>query len=425
MSGIVAIIGRPNVGKSTLFNRFTESQEAIVDEVSGVTRDRHYGKVTWNGVEFSIIDTGGYVVNSGDVFENEIKRQVSLAIDECDVVLFLTDVYTGITDLDDSVAKLLHRSKKKVMLVVNKVDNNDQYTNATEFYSLGLGDYFCISSMSGSGTGDLLDEIVKQLPVEIIDEEELKIPKIAVVGRPNVGKSSLANALLGEERNIVTPIAGTTRDSIVTRYNKFGHDIFFIDTAGLRKRSKVHEDIEFYSTLRTIRAIETCTGMEAQDQTIMDLIARNHKGVVLCVNKWDLAEKSNNTAHEYEEALKEKLAPYNNIPIIFTSVLNKQRIHKVLEKAIEVHQNLNRRITTSALNDFMQTVIEAYPPPSNKGKYIRIKYVTQLPTRWPAIAFFAGNAKYIQESYKRYLENKLREQFNFEGVPVTIYFREK
>lgn len=435
MSGIVAIIGRPNVGKSTLFNRLTESREAIVDEVAGVTRDRHYGQVTWNGRDFTVIDTGGYVVNSEDMFESEIRKQVLLAIEECDVVLFLVDVYHGITDMDTSVANILRRSNKKVLLVVNKVDNSKQHLDATEFYSLGLGDYFCIASTSGSGTGDMLDEVVKSLPPEVEEGEKEDIPKIAIVGRPNVGKSSLANALIGEDRNIVTPIAGTTRDSIGTYFNKFGHEIYFIDTAGLRRKNKVTEDLEFYSVMRTIRTIEKSNiclllvdatmGIEAQDQNILHLIVKNHKGVVICVNKWDLAEKDSNTARDYEERLREKLAPFNDIPIVFTSVINKQRIHKVLDKVMEVHENLNRRITTSALNDFMQDVIDACPPPSHKGKYIKIKYMTQLPTQWPAIAFFASNSKYIAESYKRFLENKLREKFNFEGAPITIYFREK
>ena len=435
MSGIVAIIGRPNVGKSTLFNRLTESRAAIVDEIAGVTRDRHYGKVTWNGRDFTAIDTGGYVINSDDMFEGEIRKQVMLAIEECDVVIFMVDVYNGITDMDSSVAQILRKSNKKVLLAVNKVDNSKQHLEATEFYALGLGDYYTIASASGSGTGDLLDAVVNSLPPEVQQEDNDAIPKIAIVGRPNVGKSSLANALIGEDRNIVTPIAGTTRDSIGTRFNKFGHDIYFIDTAGLRKKNKVKEDLEFYSVMRTIRTIEqsdiclllldATLGLEAQDQNILNLIAKNHKGVVICVNKWDLTEKDSNSSHKYEEVLREKLAPFNDIPIVFTSAINKQRIHKVLDVAMEVHANLKRRIPTSALNDFMQEVIDAYPPPSNKGKFIKIKYMTQLPTHWPAIAFFAGNSKYIQESYKRYLENKLRERFNFQGVPVTIYFREK
>ena len=439
MSGTVAIVGRPNVGKSTLFNRLTESRNAIVDEVSGVTRDRNYGEVTWNGKQFTVIDTGGYAVNSDDVFEGEIRKQVMNAINESDVILFLTDVYSGITDLDNAVAQVLRKSKKKVMLVVNKVDNHSQRLDATEFYSLGLGDYYCLSSASGSGTGEILDEITNNLPGETKTEEELaeleNIPKIAIVGRPNVGKSSLANALIGQDRNIVTPISGTTRDSIGTRFTKFGHDLYFIDTAGLRRKKKVEEDLEFYSVLRTIRTIEEADiclllldatlGFEAQDMNILHLVVKKRKGVVIVVNKWDLIEKSSNTSKEYEDKLRASLAPFNDIPIVFTSVVNMQRIQKVLDTAIEVSENIHRRISTSELNDFLQEIIEVSPPPSYKGKYIKVKYITQLPTKFPAIAFFASNAKYIRDPYKRFLENKIRERFDFRGVPISIYFREK
>ena len=439
MSGTVAIVGRPNVGKSTLFNRLTESRNAIVDEVSGVTRDRNYGEVTWNGKQFTVIDTGGYAVNSDDIFEGEIRKQVINAIEESDIVLFLVDVYGGITDLDNAVAQVLRKSKRKVMLVVNKVDNHSQRLDATEFYSLGLGEYYCLSSASGSGTGEILDEIVKNLPGENKTAEEIeeleKIPKIAIVGRPNVGKSSLANALIGTDRNIVTPISGTTRDSIGTRFTKFGHDLYFIDTAGLRRKKKVEEDLEFYSVLRTIRTIEEADiclllldatlGFEAQDMNILHLIVKKRKGVVIVVNKWDLLEKGSNTAKEYEDNLRNSLAPFNDIPIVFTSVLNMQRIQKVLDSAIAVNQNIRRRISTSELNDFLQEIIEISPPPSYKGKYIKVKYITQLPTKFPAIAFFASNAKYIRDPYKRFLENKIRERFDFKGVPISIYFREK
>jgi GTPase len=439
MSGTVAIVGRPNVGKSTLFNRLTESRNAIVDEVSGVTRDRNYGEVTWNGKQFTVIDTGGYAVNSDDIFEGEIRKQVINAIEESDIVLFLVDVYGGITDLDNAVAQVLRKSKRKVMLVVNKVDNHSQRLDATEFYSLGLGEYYCLSSASGSGTGEILDEIVKNLPGENKTAEEIeeleKIPKIAIVGRPNVGKSSLANALIGTDRNIVTPISGTTRDSIGTRFTKFGHDLYFIDTAGLRRKKKVEEDLEFYSVLRTIRTIEEADiclllldatlGFEAQDMNILHLIVKKRKGVVIVVNKWDLLEKSSNTAKAYEDNLRASLAPFNDIPIVFTSVLNMQRIQKVLDSAITVNENIHRRISTSELNDFLQEIIEISPPPSYKGKYIKVKYITQLPTKFPAIAFFASNAKYIRDPYKRFLENKIRERFDFKGVPISIYFREK
>ena len=434
MSSIVAIVGRPNVGKSTLFNRLTESRAAIVDEESGVTRDRHYGKVIWNGVEFSVIDTGGYITNSDDVFMEEINRQVLIAIEESDLIIFLVDVISGITDLDESVTNLLRRTNKEVVLVVNKVDNNDRRLDAAEFYNLGLGDYFAISSTNGSGTGDMLDEVVRKLPEKAEDELE-QIPRYAIVGRPNVGKSTLINSLLGEERNIVTPVPGTTRDSIYTRYNKYHHDFFLVDTAGLRKRGKVHEDIEFYSVLRSIRAIENSDvclllldatrGIESQDLNIMSLIIKNNKGLVMLVNKWDLAEKESNTPKKLEEEIKKRTAPFTDYPILFISAINKQRIHKVLETANDVYSNRTMKIPTSSLNNYMLQVIENNPPPAIKGKYIRIKYVTQLPTHAPSFAFFCNLPQYIKESYSRYLENRLREEFNFNGVPIRIFFRKK
>lgn len=434
MSSIVAIVGRPNVGKSTLFNRLTESRAAIVDEESGVTRDRHYGKAVWNGVEFSVIDTGGYITNSDDVYKEEINQQVLIAIEESDLIIFLVDVISGITDLDESVTNLLRRTNKEVVLVVNKVDNNDRRLDATEFYNLGLGDYFAISSTNGSGTGEMLDEVVKKLPEKKEDELE-QIPRYAIVGRPNVGKSTLINSFLGEDRNIVTPIAGTTRDSIYTRYNKYQHNFFLVDTAGLRKRGKVHEDIEFYSVLRSIRAIENSDvclllldatrGIESQDLNIMSLIIKNNKGLVMLVNKWDLAEKESNTPKELEAEIKRRTAPFTDYPILFISAINKQRIHKVLETANDVYSNRTMKIPTSSLNDYMLQVIENNQPPATKGKYIRIKYVTQLPTHSPSFAFFCNLPQYIKESYSRYLENRLREKFNFTGVPIRIFFRKK
>ena len=431
---LVAIVGRPNVGKSTLFNRLVGQRKAIVDATAGTTRDRHYGKTDWNGREFSVIDTGGYSVNSDDIFEDDIRRQVMLAIEEADVILFLVEVNTGITDLDQMMADILRRTSKKVLLVCNKVDNYDLIYSSHEFYSLGLGEPYCISSMSGSGTGDLMDEIVRDLPPETKNEEE-ELPRITIVGRPNVGKSSLTNALLGEERNIVTPIAGTTRDAIHSRYNKYGLDFYLVDTAGMRKKGKVTEDLEFYSVMRSIRAIEesdVCIlmldaqqGLESQDLNIHNLIVRNRKGCVIVVNKWDLIEKDSNTMKEWTEFLRKKLAPFNDIPIIFTSVLNKQRIFDVLQTAIRVYQSRKRRIPTSELNDYMLPLIENYPPPATKGKYIKIKYVTQLPTPTPQFAFFVNLPQYIKEPYRRFLENKLREQWDFSGVPVAIHFRQK
>jgi GTP-binding protein len=432
---IVAIVGRPNVGKSTLFNRLVGMRKAIVDSTAGTTRDRHYGRTDWNGREFSVIDTGGYSVGSDDVFEDEIRKQVMLAIDEADVILFLVEVGTGITDLDMMMADVLRRSPKKVILVVNKVDNNDQLYGAHEFYSLGLGDPYSISSMSGSGTGDLMDDILKALPEDADKDENDGLPRITIVGRPNVGKSSLTNALLGQERNIVTPVAGTTRDSIHTRYNKFGMDFYLIDTAGLRKKGKVTEDLEFYSVMRSIRSIESSDvcilmldasqGIESQDMNIFSLIVKNKKGCVVVVNKWDLVEKSNNTMKEWKEFLKGKLAPFNDVPIIFTSVIDKQRILDVLQTAVRVYESRSRRISTSELNDYLLPIIEDTPPPSIKGKYIRIKYITQIPNPTPVFAFFVNLPQYVKDPYRRFLENKLREHWDFEGVPMQIYFRQK
>ncbi|RLD56915.1 MAG: ribosome biogenesis GTPase Der [Bacteroidetes bacterium] len=435
MGNIVAVVGRPNVGKSTFFNRLTESRQAIVDEESGVTRDRHYGKVIWNGHEFSIIDTGGYVTNSDDVFEEEIRKQVILAIEEADVVVFLVDVISGITDLDQTVAGMLRKIKKPVLLVVNKVDNANRLYDASVFYGLGLGDYFALSSINGSGTGDMLDKLTSMFDNKLGEEDEEEIPKIAVVGRPNGGKSSLVNAPIGEERNIVTPISGTTRDSIHTRYNKFNHDFFLVDTAGLRKKGKVKEDLEFYSVMRSVRAIEhadvclllidATIGMEAQDVNIFHLIERNWKGVVVLVNKWDLVDKETQTVKQFEERIRQRLEPFVDVPILFVSALTKQRIHKALELAIEVFTNRQVRIPTPKLNEVMLKVIEENHPPSVKGKFLRIKYVTQLPTHAPAFAFYCNLPQYIREPYKRYLENQIRKHFNFTGVPIRIFMRKK
>ena len=432
---LVAIVGRPNVGKSTFFNRLVGMRQAIVDSTAGTTHDRHYGKTDWNGHEFSIIDTGGYSTGSDDIFEDEIRKQVMLAIDEADVILFMVEVSTGITDLDMAMADILRRSSKKIFLVVNKVDNYDLIYSSHEFYSFGLGDPYCISSMSGSGTGDLLDAVVAALPDDKADELEEGLPRITVVGRPNVGKSSLTNALLGKERNIVTPIAGTTRDSINTRYNKYGLDFYLVDTAGLRKKGKVNEDLEFYSVMRSIRAIEhsdVCVlmldasqGIESQDLNIFSLIVRNKKGCVIVVNKWDLIEKDNNTMRDWKEFLQKKLAPFSDVPVIFTSVINKQRILDVLQTAIKVYNSRAQRIPTSEFNEYMLPIIEETPPPSIKGKYIKIKYALQLPSPTPAFAFFVNLPQYIKDSYRRFLENKIREHWDFEGVPMQIYFRQK
>lgn len=434
--GIVAIVGRPNVGKSTLFNRLVGMRQAIVDETAGVTRDRHYGKSEWCGREFSVVDTGGYTTNSDDIFEEEIRKQVTLAIDEADVILFLCEVGTGITDYDSEIATILRKCKKPVLLVVNKVDTGDKMYGTYEFHGLGLGDPYCIAAASGGGTGDLLDKVCELLPQdpEVIVEED-KIPKITIVGRPNVGKSSMTNALLGEERNIVTDIAGTTRDSISTRYNKFGYEFELIDTAGLRKKAKVKEDLEFYSVMRAVRSIENSdvcilmidaqTGIEAQDMAIFNLIIKNKKGCVFVVNKWDTIEKDSNTMKVFKEDLLQRIAPFNDVPVIFTSVINKQRILDVLEAATTVYANYARKIPTSKLNEVMLAEIENYPPPALKGKYVRIKFVTQLSTPCPSFAFFCNLPQYVKDPYKRYLENRMREHFTFTGVPIQIFLRQK
>ena len=434
MSKIVAIVGRPNVGKSTLFNRMTESRAAIVNEESGVTRDRHYGRVIWNGVDFSVIDTGGFVENSDDVFESEINRQVKLAISEADVILFMVDVETGIHELDKSVAEMLRKVEKPVITVVNKVDNNQRLLDAAEFYGLGLGDYFSVSSVNGSGTGDLLDEIVKHLP-DSQEEPGEDIPRVAVVGRPNVGKSSLANTLLGEERNIVTPVAGTTRDSIHSLYNKFNRRFLLIDTAGLRKKAKVDEDIEFYSILRAVRSIEesdlclllidATRGLESQDLSIMSIIQKNNKGMILLVNKWDLIEKDQASTKKLEEEIRYRTAPFTDYPILFISAITKQRVHKVLDLIMTVYENRRRKIPTSQLNEVMLKFVNDTPPPSLKGKHIKIKYVTQLPAAYPTFAFFCNFPQYIKDPYKRFVENRLRESFPLTGAPVKIFFRKK
>lgn len=435
MGNIVAIVGRPNVGKSTLFNRLVGQKDAIVDEQAGVTRDRHYGRAEWSGAEFTVIDTGGFVVNSDDIFEEEIRKQVVLAIDEANVIIFLVDVGSGITDLDASVAELLRKSRKPVLLVANKVDTFEMQYQASEFYKLGLGDVYTISSMNGSGTGEMLDDLVKKLPAPAVVEDTSELPRIAIVGRPNVGKSSLTNALLGEDRNIVTPIAGTTRDSIYSRYKKFGFDFFLIDTAGLRKKGKVTEDLEFYSVMRAIRTIEhadvcllmldATQGMEAQDVNIFRLIQRNNKAMVILVNKWDLVEKDTHSTKIFTQAIHKKIAPFTDVPIIFVSALTKLRIQKVLETAIEVFENRKRRIPTSQLNEYMLKVIEDNEPPAIKGKYVKIKYVTQLPTHFPSFAFFCNLPQYVKDPYKRFLENRLREKFNFTGNSIQIFFRQK
>jgi len=434
MGNILALVGRPNVGKSTLFNRLTESRDAIVDPTSGVTRDRHYGKSDWNGKEFSVIDTGGYVMNSDDVFEEEIRKQVVLAIDESDVICFLVDVKEGLTPLDEDVADLLRRCNKKVFLVANKVDNNARIADINDFYSLGLGEIYCISSINGMGTGDLLDKIVEEFQ-DSPEDISTDLPKITIVGRPNVGKSSIINAFIGVDRNIVTPIAGTTRDSVYTRYNSFGFDFLLVDTAGLRKKSKVYENIEFYSVMRSIRSIESSdvcvlmidatTGMEAQDLNIFSLAVKNKKGIVIVVNKWDLVEKETNTHKEFEEHIRERIAPFRDVPIIFTSVPNKQRIFKVIETANQVYKNRGKRITTSQLNEIFLPIMSENPPPSHKGKYIKIKYITQLPTPYPTFVLFCNLPQYIRDPYKRFVENKMRELFDFSGVPIILYFRQK
>lgn len=436
MSNIVAIVGRPNVGKSTLFNRLTGGRSAIVEEVSGVTRDRIYGTSEWNGTEFSVIDTGGYVQGSDDIFEEEIRKQVEIAIEEANVILFMVDVTVGIADLDEAVMNLLRRSNKPFLLVANKVDNTARANDAYEFYSLGVDKIHGISANNGSGTGDLLDDLVGHFDPAGAPEDDSDIPRIAVVGKPNVGKSSFINAITGEERNIVTPMSGTTRDSIDSRYNMFGFDFILIDTAGIRKKSKVHEDLEFYSVIRSVRSIEfsdvcifmidATEGVQKQDLNIFYVIEKNRKGVVVLINKWDLIEnKDTMSAREYENKVREQLAPFNDVPILFTSTITKQRLHKALEKAMEVNENRIQRIPTSELNKFCLSVIDHRPPPTVKGKYIKIKFVTQLPTHAPAFAFFCNLPQYIPASYKRFLENKLRAQYNFEGVPIRIFFRKK
>lgn len=434
MSAIVAIVGRPNVGKSTFFNRLIKRREAIVDAVSGVTRDRHYGKTDWNGAEFSVIDTGGYLAGGDDTFQKEIDKQVNLAIDEADAIIFMVNVEDGLTGMDESVAALLRKSKKPVFVVVNKVDSNNRRDDAHEFYALGFEHLFSISSINGSGTGDLLDELVKSLPEKEQKEEE-NLPRFAVVGRPNAGKSSFINALIGEDRYIVTDIAGTTRDAIDTRYNRFGFEFNLVDTAGIRRKSKVKEDLEFYSVMRSIRAIEhsdvcilmldATRGFESQDANIFWLAQRNRKGILILVNKWDLVEKENNTAKAYEAAIRKEIEPFTDVPIIFVSALNKQRIYKAIETAVEVYNNRTKRIPTRQLNEVMLPIIENYPPPAIKGKYVKIKFCTQLPTSMPQFAFFANLPQYVKDPYRRFIENKLRENFDFKGVPIDVYFRQK
>lgn len=434
MSSIVAIVGRPNVGKSTFFNRLIQQREAIVDATAGVTRDRIYGKTDWNGRHFSVIDTGGYITGSDDVFEGDIRKQVVLAVEEANLILFLVDAQLGLTDMDKEVAQVLRQANKPVLLVANKVDSPNQIALAAEFYALGLGDYFPISAINGSGTGELLDEIVTKLPKEQVFEE-LDLPKFAVVGRPNAGKSSFINALIGEERNIVTDVAGTTRDSIHTRYNRFGKDFYLVDTAGIRKKGKVHENLEFYSVMRAVRAIENADvcflmidatrGVEAQDINIFGLIERNKKGVVILVNKWDLIEKDNHTMETFKKAILERVQPFVDVPVIFVSVLEKQRIYKAIEEGIAVYERRSKRIPTSKLNDVMLEIIQAYPPPAVKGKYIKIKYCTMLPTDTPRFAFYANLPQYIREPYKRFIENQLRKNFDLNGVPIEVYFRKK
>ena len=434
MSNIVAIVGRPNVGKSTLFNRLTESRQAITDEVSGVTRDRHYGKSEWGGIEFSVIDTGGYITGSEDIYEGEIRKQVELAIDEANVILFIVDAKVGITEMDTAVVQLLRKTAKKTLVVANKTDNSTLLEEAVEFYNLGMGDYFPISSMTGSGTGELLDELILHFE-EDSTKEDIRLPKFAIVGRPNVGKSSFVNALIGKEQNIVTDIAGTTRDSLNTRFNQFGFDFYLVDTAGVRKKKKVHENLEFYSVMRAVRAIEhsdvcilmidATRGFETQDQRIFHIADKNKKGIVILVNKWDSIEKNTESTQQFEEQILKQISPFKDIPILFVSVLEKQRLLKGLETAIEVYKNRTQKIATSELNETMLAIIEKNPPPATKGKYIRIKYCTMLPTTTPTFAFFANLPQYIKETYKRFLENKIREIYNFSGVPITIYFRQK
>ena len=435
MSNILAIVGRPNVGKSTLFNRLLERREAIVDSTAGVTRDRHYGKSDWNGVEFTVIDTGGYDVGSDDIFEEEIRKQVQLAVDEATSIVFMVNVEEGLTDTDQEIYQLLRKANKPLYVVVNKVDSSKELLPATEFYQLGIEKYYTLSSATGSGTGELLDDIVKDFPTtEYVDVFE-GLPRITIAGRPNVGKSTLTNALLGDERNIVTDIAGTTRDSIETVYNKFGHEFILVDTAGMRKKSKVSEDLEFYSVMRSIRAIENSDvvilmidatkGWESQDMNIFGIAQKNRKGIVILVNKWDLVEKETNTMKQFENQIREKIALFSDVPILFISALTKQRILKAVETAMEVYENRKKRIKTSKLNEIMLPIIENTPPPALKGKYIKIKYCTQLPTVTPQFAFFCNLPQYVKEPYKRFIENQLRKNFDFTGVPIEVYFRQK
>ena len=436
MNNIVAIVGRPNVGKSTLFNRLIQRRDAIVDSVSGVTRDRNYGKSEWNGKEFSVIDTGGYIKGSDDIFEGEIRKQVELAIDECDAIIFMVDVEEGITPMDDEVAKLLRKVTKPVLLAVNKVDNSKRVTDALEFYNLGLGEYFTIGAMNGSGTGELLDKLVEVLPeMPEAVEDENPLPRFAVVGRPNAGKSSIINALIGEDRFVVTDIAGTTRDAIDTTYNRFGFEFNLVDTAGIRRKAKVKEDLEFYSVMRSVRAIEhsdvcilvidATRGFEGQDQSIFWLAEKNRKGIVILVNKWDLVEKDTMTARDYERKIREQIQPFTDVPILFVSALEKQRLLKGLETAVEVFENRKQKVPTSKFNDLMLPIIENQPPPALKGKYVKIKYCMQLPTPVPQFVFFANLPQYVKDPYKRFIETKLRENYNFSGVPIDIYFRQK
>ncbi|WP_415060672.1 ribosome biogenesis GTPase Der [Flavobacterium sp.] len=436
MNNIVAIVGRPNVGKSTLFNRLIKRREAIVDAVSGVTRDRNYGKSEWNGKEFSVIDTGGYIKGSEDIFEGEIRKQVELAIDEADVILFVVDVEEGITPMDDEVAKLLRKVTKPVLLVVNKVDNAMREKDALEFYNLGLGDYYTISGTSGSGTGDLLDQMIAVFPEKPEPvQEEVELPRFAVVGRPNAGKSSFINALIGEDRYIVTDIAGTTRDAIDTKYNRFGFEFNLVDTAGIRRKAKVKEDLEFYSVMRSVRAIEhadvcilmidATRGFEGQDQSIFWLAAKNRKGIIILVNKWDLVEKDTMSTRDYEAKIRKEIEPFTDVKILFVSALTKQRLLKALEETVKVFENRKQRISTSKFNEYMLKLIEAFPPPALKGKYVKIKYCMQLPTPTPQFVFFANLPQYVKDPYKRFLENKIRENWDFSGVPIDIYIREK
>ncbi|MFC2353991.1 MAG: ribosome biogenesis GTPase Der [Capnocytophaga ochracea] len=434
MSAIVAIVGRPNVGKSTFFNRLIKRREAIVDAVSGVTRDRHYGKTDWNGVSFSVIDTGGYLAGGDDSFEKEINKQVALAIDEADAIIFMVNVEEGLTGMDESVAELLRKCRKPILVAVNKVDSNNRRNDMHEFYALGFEHLYALSSVNGSGTGELLDDLVALLP-EKEKQEENTLPRFAVVGRPNAGKSSFINALIGEDRYIVTDIAGTTRDAIDTKYNRFGFEFNLVDTAGIRRKAKVKEDLEFYSVMRSIRAIEhsdvcilmldATRGFESQDANIFWLAQRNRKGIVILVNKWDLVEKENNTAKQYEAAIRKEIEPFTDVPILFVSALNKQRIYKAIETAVAVYNNRTKRIPTRKLNEVMLPIIEDYPPPAIKGKYIKIKFCTQLPTPMPQFAFFANLPQYVKDPYRRFIENKLRENFDFNGVPIDVYFRQK